>query len=216
MKLPWFAKLIAFACLIVTPLAAGALQTSQPNPRHYRLHISLFDGHRLVGQPRITVADARPAIVTVEREGGYSIRLVATQPAEQSQSGRVRLAAEVFYVDGGKWRQVAAPRLTLAVGTTATVESQPRGTASRAFKMEVLATHASPSNVSAQNRPCTKALQTAWRSSMAEPIGAAVFRTAYAAQEGLKCCDTGCLKCCGGSGTCCEDAHNCVGGCCVD
>ncbi len=145
MKLSWFPKLVSFLALLVTPLAASALQTDQTKPRHYQLQISLFDGDRLVGRPRVKVADGTPAIISIGREGGYSIRLVATRAEGQSQIGKVRLAAEVFFREGSGWRQVAAPRLSFALGTTATFETQPRGTPFRGFRMEVLATEASPS-----------------------------------------------------------------------
>lgn len=161
MKLSWFPKLLSFLALLVTPLTAGALQTDQTKPRHYQLQISLFDGDRVVGRPSVKVADAKPAIISVEREGGYSIRLIVTRAEGQSQIGKVRLAAEVFYREGSGWRQVAAPRLIFALGTTATLGTQPRGTPSRGFRMEVLATEASPSEVSARNRPCAQALQKA-------------------------------------------------------
>lgn len=174
MKLTWFLKLVSLLALLVTPLTAGALQTDQTTLRHYQLQISLFDGDRLVGQPRIKVADASPATFSVEREGGYSIRLVAARVEEQSEISKVRLAAEVFFREGIGWRQVAAPRLILALGTTATLETQPRGT-SRGFRMEILATEASPSEVSAKHRPCTQALETR---------GAATSRSRWDAASG--------------------------------
>lgn len=152
MKLPWLPKLIGFVMVLLTPLTASAAQPEQNSPGVYRLEMSLFDDGRLVGQPRITVSEGKPVIVTVEKDGGYSMRLVAIRTEGQPQGRRLRLSAEIFFRKGTGWRQVAAPRLTLALGQTATIETRQQGTA-RTFKLDVLANQASPSAALKSNRP---------------------------------------------------------------
>lgn len=133
--LKWCRVIIVALLFAVTP-AASMSQSDQAG--RYLLNISLYDGERLVGQPRLTVLDGRSAIVTVDKAGGYSLRLVATNIAGTT-GGRVRLSAEVFYREGEGWRQVAAPSMSFALGQAASVQSQQRGAGNRSFRMEVLA-----------------------------------------------------------------------------
>lgn len=167
MKAFWLTVLAAFIVVSTWSVGASASQADRDVPL-YRLQISLFDGDRLVGQPNVTVSHGQPAIVTVEKAGGYSLRVVTARDEAQPESGRIKVATEVFFREGSGWRQVAAPRMTLVIGTKGTVEAQSRGTPSRPFRMEVLAIDAPAAAASLRSTACSKATQSAWRKAMTE------------------------------------------------
>jgi hypothetical protein len=175
----------------------------------------------LIGAPIVRLKENQPAIITLEQDGGYSLKVVARESDTTSQHGRRLIVdSEVFLRKSGQWARIAAPRFTIPIGKAASFEldapTRKDSASGYPFKMEITVTDAS---VTAQRKggllpnACSAKQIALWQSKMAN---APLLRQANLATmiPPLSCCKDGNLTCCGEAGTCCWDGVT-GNGCCV-
>lgn len=113
------------------PAAALAGQPAEAAGAGYRLEVALFDGERAVGRPTLTLREGQPATITVDRDGGYSLRVVARPDPMRRNS--VLVATAVRLRRGDAWTTVASPSLSLQLGGSGSVELA----GANPFRMEI-------------------------------------------------------------------------------
>lgn len=212
--------LLALSFTFLTSFSLAAGQGENANFRSYKIQASLFDDGRLIGQPVITLRHGEPVIMTVAKNPGYSLRLVATElPADQI-GRRVSVNSEVYLRFMGSWRLVAAPNLAIPIGSSARFELGAAGRRDKPtghpFKVQMSVVDFAPTAAQAQGfkqNACSERKEAIWRETMAnKPI--TVRAQNVELQQADKCCKSGNLTCCGGDRTCCSDGVS-GNACCV-
>lgn len=118
-------------------LSAAAAEPGKPVPSH-QIDLTIHDGDRLVGTPVMQVADGKPATITVDRAGGFSLRVMATA-VEMKGRPATDVEMEIKLKREGQWALVATPRVMVQLGGTATFEA-PSGNADGNLKVTMRAT----------------------------------------------------------------------------
>lgn len=204
--------LLAVMVTILFPTVLAA----QSSAEIYGIEMKLFDGDRLVGNPKVTAEAGSPVILTLDRDGGYSMRLTA-RPAEAA--GEVAFDAEIYLQSAGQWVAAARPQMRLQQGEASTLETTRKSAAAgerSKFRFEIEVVNAGQIAAAAGAAPCSvdATADASWLDMMQNlvkefPAGSgALIQTS-------NCCENSCLKCCGGRGACCSDPYNCTAGCCT-
>lgn len=113
-------------------LVIGATAYAQDQQTAVEVEAKIFDGNRLVGQPRVVAAPGRVVVLTADKEGGYRLRLTAFPATE---GGGATVSSNVELREGGRWELVAQPTLTLDANGTGSVKL--RRSSGGLFRMEV-------------------------------------------------------------------------------
>lgn len=191
--------------------------TQQPLATRYAVELKFVVDGIVLGEPRITVVAGQPALMTVEKEGGYSIRTMVRNIA----GNRVQIDATLYRRVNGTWILTGSPSIQTGLGVRGLAQSTSADGLQRgpAYRFEALVTSPKTAQLGSA-RPCTKIALQRWDAAMQGEKLALLEASVH--QEpptfppgGSTCCSTGCLTCCGAAGTCCSDRTNCNGGCCV-
>lgn len=134
--------------LLLGPAHSAVSQSTSESERTYELRGQIFDDGKLIGAPIVRLRENQPAIITLEQDGGYSLKVIARESDSTPQYGRrLTVDSEVFLRKTGEWARVAAPRFTIPIGKTASFEldspARKDGTSGYPFKMEITVTDAS-------------------------------------------------------------------------
>ncbi len=148
-----------------------------PSPTQYEVQFEILDGERVIGKPRTVVTAGETAIITMNREGGYSMRIDARQ--DGNKADRVQVTSEIYLAYGGVWTKVAQPAITANLGATATYELAGASRRDRAtgdpLVVRMVAAER-PVDLSARGnggqeiKACSAVNEQGWRNLMSAPV----------------------------------------------
>lgn len=137
-----FLRIFTVLLLSLSPTAA-ITQTTKPA---YSLDLRFAVDGVLLGEPKMSVAAGQPALVTVDKEGGYSLRVTATPLG----ADRVQVDAVAYRRVNGDWVLTATPSMQMSLGSRASVQSATNRAASTPFfRFEALVTSSKVAGTSA-------------------------------------------------------------------
>jgi len=170
--------------------------------------MKIVDGERTIGTPFIIVTPGVPAVVAVNKEGGYSMRLTV----RTMDSRRVALDGEIYLRTGQQWVPASAPRLQLQKGSQSQYEVLRKSVPSDGdprFRLEVEVNDWNADEEAASGRDCKPEVyaQSGWI-EMLEKLVSSMPPWEGALLLAQNCCETVCPSCCGGR-ACCSDPWNC-------
>jgi hypothetical protein len=200
--------LILIAFLAFAGASPGLAQsTGSSNSETYKIEMQLFEDGHVFATPKVTMREGATTIMTVDRPGGYSMRVRLNRARETTAPPqRLTVASEIFLQRGGRWVTVGTPMVMVPVNREARVEIAP-SRASEGFKgtfaMTVLVTPGSLSHAVAMGATiCDAKRQALWMFTMQQPAGAKIHLAQIPPR--VPCCSSGCVTCCGEQACCCE------------
>lgn len=109
-----------FGALSIATGVAGTSAMSTPrDPANYLMTMEIFDGDRLVGTPKITVAADKPAEIEISDAPGN--RYAMTVTASPQSATTVAIKSKIDFASAGS-RQTASPSLLVAFDTSSTIQ----------------------------------------------------------------------------------------------
>ncbi len=209
-------SLFLTAWLIFSGAPKVAAQTIAPTERFFQVQLQIQQGDAIMGSPVITTKSADEAFVSVNKLGGYAVRLmVQPDAAHPSPPGAQRLSmrAQIFVNDAGAWKKISSPQLSFLAGERVSMTSPaPSARGSALLQFSVTAKEINAQKLTKISNPVKSC--SLWQELATEPLAGAHMPGFTYIAGGEKCCSTGCLTCCGNS-ACCSDTTNCEGGCCT-
>ncbi len=202
--------LAIFAVTALVGAPSPAAQLDPPPTVAVPVQIDIVYKERTLGTPHLSLMYDRPAIISVDRINGYSMRVVLTRTVV---AGRIvsDVAMELFAEENGRWIPVSTPRMLVGAAGKASMEvARPEG-GQPLLRLNV--TVGSPTRLQQIAEPCPPSAESDWRKAMTEAVVYAPSVPTMTAPA--KCCQGACFRCCGQS-ACCADPHNCTGRCCTD
>lgn len=196
----WVSFLTAW--LIFSPAPNVAAQTTTPAERFFEVQLRIQHGDTIMGSPVIMTKSADEAFVSVNKPGGYAVRLmVQPDTAHPSPPGAQRLSmhAQIFVNDAGAWKKISSPQLSFLAGERVSMTSPaPSARGSALLQLAILATEIKAKKLTRISNPVKSC--ALWQELANEPLaGAHMPDFTYIA----------------GGETCCSDTTNCEGGCCT-
>ena len=158
------------AILAVTVLVSASSHASQLDPPPtvaVPVQIDIVYKERTLGTPHLRLMYDRPAIISVDRVHGYSMRVVLTRTAV---AGRIvaDVAMELFAEENGRWIPVSTPRMLIgAMGKASMEVARPEG-GQPLLRLNV--TVASPTLLQQIAEPCPPSAESDWRKAMTEAV----------------------------------------------
>ena len=159
-----------FAILAVTVLVSASSHASQLDPPPtvaVPVQIDIVYKERTLGTPHLSLMYDRPAIISVDRVHGYSMRVVLTRTAV---AGRIvaDVAMELFAEENGRWIPVSMPRMRIgAMGKASMEVARPEG-GQPLLRLNV--TVGSPTLLQQIAEPCPPSAESDWRKAMTEAV----------------------------------------------
>ena len=167
-------RLAVFAvCAALLALISGSASIAQrpASPSiFYETQFDIVYSDRTLGNPRISMVEGQPVIMSFERANGYSLRSILTR---KSFNGRVlaNLDLELFVEQGGRWQRVATPQLSLPFGGESSFELQRPGGGQPLLRLGVkVSTPKLATADSAKPSACTPAKYADWEAAMKKPV----------------------------------------------
>ena len=205
----FFGSVLAF--VVCWPAMAQPVSPTIP------VSLEIYRGGVVIGTPSIAVEAGKPAIITVKREGGYSMRVTVNELKSTSALRQFSVKSEIYIRQNDRWSLLGSPAMTIMDRQAGFIEVVRSGGAlGELFRMRVLIDTSKIVPISAiqrLNSPCSKKSLALRKSEVGNRIARPIL-VQFSDTNG-SCCSTGCLTCCGASGTYCSDSTNCSGGCCT-
>lgn len=196
---------------------AAAFAQSIPSPEQFfEIQLQIQQGNTLLGSPVVISRVADETFVSVNKPGGYAVRLMiapdATRPAPAGAK-RLAMQAQIFINESGGWKKISSPQLSFLAGERASITTAaPSARGAALLHFSVVAKEIVARKLTKISNPVK--LCSLWQELATDALpGAQIPDFTYVA-DGENCCSTGCLTCCGNS-ACCSDKANCEGGCCT-
>jgi hypothetical protein len=208
--------LVVLVLTFLLNLTPGAAQ-GPDRIRFYDVEMRLFEGDRLFASPKITMREGGVTIMTVDRPGGYSMRVGLNRwmgnGGSPAAAERLKVSAEVHLRRDESWVLAATPEIIVPVGRPASIEVTPgQGAGGQTLRITVMVTGKAGFVPAAASKRCSAAREAQWRQAMASPAAPAV-RLAQISPR-TPCCSSGCVNCCGEQACCCESTQ-CSACCCT-
>jgi hypothetical protein len=198
---------ILLILLVFSGISASDAQiTGGAEAEIYNIDMQLFEDGRVFATPRVTIREGGTTIMTVDRPGGYSMRVRLNRARETTAPPqRLTVASEIFLQREGRWVSVGTPTMMVPLDREARMEIAPATSAESfrgKFAMTVRVTHGEALPMASRGKLCDARRQALWMQTMQRPAGA----TVHLAQIGprVPCCSSGCVTCCGEQACCCE------------
>lgn len=138
------------ACVLGFLPASAVTQSIKPA---YHVEMQFYVDGALLGKPRLTVASGQPALMIVEKEGGYSIQVTISPLGGH----RVQLNATAYRSANGAWLLTAVPQLQTSLGEKASVQfAGDRAALKPACRFEAVVTSARVAAIG-KVTPCSQA-----------------------------------------------------------
>lgn len=181
------------APLLLALFALSPTISRAQGEERFSLQFRIMDGDRVIGAPRINVSSGRPAIVTVDRENGYSVRVNAT-PSTRGGQRSVDVTTELYLRDAESWTRAGTPGVTVPFGGTASIEGPVNGASGRRYRLKVGVSGTAVAQASGKVRDCSAQNEQAWLQQMKAPT----LKAAMLVQRppGPPCCTDSCVGCC--------------------
>ncbi len=202
--------------LIFCGAASVFAQTSSAPEQFFEIQLQIQQGNTILGSPVIISKAADEAFVSVNKPGGYAVRLMiapdATRPAPAGAK-RLAMQAQIFINESGAWKKISSPQLSFLAGERASVTSPaPSARGAALLHFSVVAKEVVARKLTKVPNPVKSC--SLWQELATEPLAGAQIPDFTYVAGGDRCCSTGCLTCCGNS-ACCSDTTNGEGGCCT-
>ncbi|HYE26614.1 MAG TPA: hypothetical protein VEA61_00025 [Allosphingosinicella sp.] len=208
--------LIVLALLVFSGISASDAQIKGgAEPEIYKIEMQLFKDGRVFATPKVTMREGGTTIMTVDRPGGYSMRVRLTRAREATAPPqRLTVASEIFLQRDGRWVPVGTPTVMVPLGREARMEIAPSASAEGfkgTFAMTVLVTQGAAMPMARRSKLCDSKREAFWMHTMQQPAKAKVHLAQIPPR--VPCCSSGCVTCCGEQ-ACCFESTVCNACCC--
>lgn len=156
MRIPTLIALLAFM-----GASSGFAQVNGASASEaYKIEMQLFEDGQVFATPKVTMREGATTIMTVDRPGGYSMRIRLNRARETTAPPqRLTVASEIFLQRGGRWMPVGTPMVMVPLNREARMEIAPSG-AGEGFKgtfaMTVLVTPGSLAQTCCGEQACCR------------------------------------------------------------
>lgn len=122
------------------PLSEAYPQATPPKSATYQVDSTLKHGDVTIGAPRVVLRAGHYAMVTMEKSGGYSIRLTLGEEASSGTDRRVKVTSQIYLRVDDRWALVASPVLTMPVGQKTIFRLDPADATGKPFELTMTVT----------------------------------------------------------------------------
>lgn len=187
--------------------SSGAQVTGGAETQAYKVEMQLFEDGHIFATPKLTMREGGTTIMTVDRPGGYSMRVRLNRARETTAPPqRLTVASEIFLQRDGRWVSVGTPMVMVPPGRQARMEIAPSASGDGfkgTFAMTVLVKEqGSAMPMASRTKLCDAKRQALWMQTMQQPAKAKVHLAQIPPR--VPCCSSGCVTCCGEQACCCE------------
>lgn len=206
------------ACLFYLLLPSMSGYAAPAKNKLYYVTMQIFEGERIVGEPKFLMESGSTATVIRANEDGYSLRS-QIDTSDLQKSGQVKLSSLLYLAKSDGWVKVAQPNVTMKLNSKSSI-SVP-GVGSGAVRIEVSVSDDFSGKFAStqkfgQNK-CTAKKLARWAELTAMPVKASIALIQSETVGGAGCCSpcSGMTRCSSGP-ICCSDSYVCPGGSCCN
>lgn len=214
---------LLFTCLVCLSyllLSSVSGYAAPAKTNLYYVTMQIFEGERIVGEPKFLMESGSTATVIRADENGYSLRS-QIDTSDLQQTGHVKLSSLLYLAKSNGWVKVAQPNVTMKLKSKSSI-SVP-GVGGGAVRIEVSVSDDFSGKFAStqkfgQNK-CTAKKLARWSQLTAMPVKAsiALIQSETVGVGGAGCCSpcSG-MTCCSSGPICCSDSYVCPGGSCCN